>query len=473
MKAQTERPLYEQIYEYIKEEIRKGSLAAGTRLPSTRELAEHLKVSRSTTQMAYDQLTAEGYIETVPYKGCYVMKIDELVEVEPELPKEFWVEPEQEASGAFVDFSPRGIDLTSFPYNAWRKVTRNTLVDDNKEMFLTGSPQGEPGLREAIRAYLHSARGVNCAAEQIIIGAGSEYLLMLLSRMLGQGRRIAMVNPTYRQAYRVFESLGYDMAPVEMDRYGMDVGRLEESEADVAYIMPSHQYPMGIVMPVKRRQELLTWAAKSGNRYIIEDDYDSEFRYRGKPIPAMQGMDSAGKVIYIGTFSKSIAPAIRVGYLVLPGALLHIYKEQYSFYASTVSRIDQKIIYQFLVEGHYERHLNRMRAIYKSKHDCLLGELKKMEAFFQIEGEFAGLHVLLNDKKDRGEKWLVDMARMAGVCVYGLSAYYIGDSPSINRSTIVLGYARLTEEQIRQGIARLYAAWCGKTECTESMRGCQ
>lgn len=464
MKAQAERPLYEQIYEYIKGEIRKGSLAAKTRLPSTRELAEHLKVSRSTTQMAYDQLSAEGYIETVPYKGCFVLKIDELVEVEPEITKGFLVEPERKEPAAFVDFSPRGIDLTSFPYNAWRKVTRNTLVDDNKEMFLTGSPQGEIGLREAIRAYLHSARGVNCRAEQIIIGAGSEYLLMLLSRILGQGRRIAMENPTYRQAYLVLESLGYDMASVKMDRYGMEVGLLEESGADVAYIMPSHQYPMGIVMPVKRRQELLSWASKKPGRYIIEDDYDSEFRYRGKPIPAMQGMDSAGKVIYIGTFSKSIAPAIRVGYLVLPKELLHIYKERYSFYASTVSRIDQKIIYQFLVEGHYERHLNRMRAIYKSKHDLLLGELKKMEGFFQIEGEFAGLHVLLNDEKKREERWLVDQARTAGVCVYGLSAYYIGDSPSVDCSTIVLGYARLTEDQIRQGIARLYSVWCNKTE---------
>lgn len=462
LKSQTEKPLYEQIYEYIKGEIRRGSLAEGIRLPSTRVLAEHLKVSRSTTQMAYDQLTAEGYIETVPYRGCFVLKMEELVEAGPKLSKDvFLTEPEREVSAADVDFSPRGIDLTSFPYNAWRKVTRNTLVDDNKEMFLTGSPQGEPGLREAIGSYLHSARGVNCRAEQIIVGAGSEYLLMLLSQILGRDRRIAMENPTYRQAYLVFESLGYDMIPVEMDRYGMSVELLEDSKADVAYIMPSHQYPMGIVMPVKRRQELLSWAAKNQKRYIIEDDYDSEFRYRGKPIPAMQGMDVSEKVIYIGTFSKSIAPAIRIGYLVLPESLLRIYKEKYGFYASTVSRIDQKILYQFLVEGHYERHLNRMRAIYKSKHDLLLGELKKMEAFFQVEGEFAGLHVLLRDKKNRGEKWLVDTAKGAGICVYGLSEYVIGQEPACSRSTIVLGYARLTEQQICQGIARLYSVWCG------------
>ena len=375
LKAQAGKPMYEQIYEYIKEEIRKGSLAAGTRLPSTRILAEHLKISRSTSQMAYDQLVSEGYIETIPCKGYFVLKIDELVEVEPETKMGFLVEPEQQEAELDVDFSPRGIDLTSFPYNAWRKVTRATLMDDDKEMFLTGSPQGEPGLREAIRGYLHSARGVNCTADQIIIGAGSEYLMMLLTQILGTSRTIAMENPTYRQAYRVFESLGCQMKPVEMDAHGMNVRLLEESGADIAYVMPSHQYPMGVVMPVKRRQELLSWAGRGEKRYLIEDDYDSEFRYRGKPVPALQGMDIQGKVIYMGTFSKSIAPAIRVGYLVLPAPLLAVYKRKCGFYASTVSRIDQKIIYQFLTEGHYERHLNRMRAIYKGKHDMLMSEL--------------------------------------------------------------------------------------------------
>ena len=264
--------MYEQIYEYIKEEIRKGSLAAGTRLPSTRIMAEHLKISRSTSQMAYDQLVSEGYIETIPCKGYFVLKIDELVEVEPETKMGFLVEPEQQEAELDVDFSPRGIDLTSFPYNAWRKVTRATLMDDDKEMFLPGSPQGEPGLREAIRGYLHSARGVNCTADQIIIGAGSEYLMMLLTQILGAGRTIAMENPTYRQAYRVFESLGCQMKPVEMDAHGMNVRLLEESGVDIAYVMPSHQYPTGVVMPVKRRQELLSWAGRGEKRYLIEDD---------------------------------------------------------------------------------------------------------------------------------------------------------------------------------------------------------
>ena len=462
LKTQSEEPLYEQIYRYMKEEIRKGNLKAMTRLPSTRALAEHLKVSRSTTQMAYEQLVSEGYIEPVPCKGYFVTGIEELVEVPQETKEEFLKDSGETEAAYQVDFSPRGIDLNHFPYNAWRKVTRNTLVDDKKELFLAGHPQGEPALREAVRGYLHSARGVNCHKDQIIVGAGSEYLLMLLSRILGVGKKIAMENPTYKQAYRVLDGLGYQVLPVDMDRYGLNVQHLEESGADLAYVMPSHQYPMGIVMPVKRRQELLNWAGRAKERYLIEDDYDSEFRYKGKPIPALQGMDTAGKVIYIGTFSKSIAPAIRVSYMVLPLKLLELYQMRAGFYASTVSRIDQNILYQFLMDGYYERHLNRMRAIYKAKHDTLLAELKQLEPEFSVKGEYAGLHVLLTSEEGRDEKWLLEQAEKAGVKVYGLSSYLIDSVWKCSLFTVVLGYANLTEEEIKSGVMLLKNAWCGK-----------
>lgn len=456
--AHSAKPLYEQIYAHIRGEIRSGGLKAGDRVPSTRILAEHLKVSRSTTQMAYDQLLAEGYIESRPYRGYFVARMEELVEAGPE--KEDVMETSEPVpSGSRVDFSPRGIDLDSFPYNTWRKLSRNTLVDDNKEMFHSGNHQGEPGFREAIRSYLHSARGVNCSAEQIIVGAGSEYLLMLLSQILGQNRRIAMENPTYKQAYRVFHSLGYPVCPVEMDSFGMEPGLLERSEADVAYVMPSHQFPTGIVMPVGRRQELLKWAAAGADRYLIEDDYDSEFRYKGKPIPALQGMDRMGRVIYLGTFSKCIAPAIRVSYLVLPMELLKRYREQTGFYASTVSRIDQNILYQFLAQGHFERHLNRMRAIYKAKHDALLAAIRPLEQDFDISGEYAGIHILMTGKRGQQEEELIRRAADAGVRVYGLSSYYIHPEHNLHPATVVLGYASLSMEQIDVGARLLLDCW--------------
>ena len=456
---QSRSPLYEQIYQYMKEEIRGGRMAAGGRLPSTRILAANLKVSRSTTQMAYEQLLSEGYIEALPCRGYFVCRIEELVEVHNKEESPFSEKQGQRKEPYLVDFSPRGIDLDSFPFNTWRKLSRNTLVDDNKEMFAVGDPQGEYGLRAAIGDYLHSARGVNCRPEQILIGAGSEYLLMLLSQLLGRDTGIALENPTYRQAYRVLKSLGHQVFPVKMDRYGMEISALEESKAMAAYVMPSHQYPTGIVVPVKRRQELLGWACKKADRYVIEDDYDSEFRYKGRPIPALQGMDQAGKVIYLGTFSRSIAPAIRVGFMVLPEPLLARYRMQAGFYACTVSRIDQNVLYHFITGGYYERHLNRMRAVYKGKHDALLGGLKELENIFQIRGEYAGIHVLLTHRKGMEEEKLVERAAQAGVKVYGMSGSVIGEEKDLVPSTVILGYASLKEEEICKGCRLLNEAW--------------
>lgn len=459
---QSKKPLYEQIYVYIRDEIRAGNLKAGDRLPSTRVLAEHLKVSRSTTQMAYEQLLAEGYMEARPYRGYFVSTMGDLVQVEQHFAEQMEMQREdQKKDGNFtdwIDFSPRGIDLDSFPYNAWRKLSKNTLVDDNKEFFHSGNHQGEPGLRNVIRDYLHSARGVNCTSEQIIIGAGSEYLLMLLSQILDRPLSIAMENPTYKQAYRVFRSLGIDVCPISMDANGMDPTVLEQSQVQAAYVMPSHQYPTGIIMPVRRRQELLRWAEALDERYLIEDDYDSEFRYKGKPIPALQGMDRKGKVIYLGTFSKSIAPAIRVSYMVLPMELLQRYRDKAGFYASTVSRIDQNILYQFLAQGHFERHLNRMRGIYKGKHDALLTALRPLEQTFHVQGEYAGLHILMTDKKGRSEKELIELAEQNHVQVYGVSGYYIEQKEEKN-GTVVLGFATLDEKEITEGVRRLILCW--------------
>ena len=291
------------------------------------------------------------------------------------------------------------------------------------------------------------------------MGAGSEYLLMLLSQILEGKHVIAMENPTYKQAYRVFQSLGYEVCPVEIDANGMEPELLAKSGANAAYVMPSHQFPTGIVMPVGRRQELLKWAVETPDRYIIEDDYDSEFRYRGKPIPALQGMDRSGRVIYLGTFSKCIAPAIRVSYLVLPMQLLARYRSQTSFYASTVSRIDQNILYQFLSGGYFERHLNRMRAIYKTKHDLLMEQIEPLRERFEIRGEYAGIHILLTSQKGESEEELIQKAAEAGVKVYGLSSYFIHPEHDHRPATVVLGYASLNEAQIMEGVRLLMECW--------------
>lgn len=447
------RPMYEQIYEYIKGEIQSGGLAFREKLPSTRKLSSYLQVSRSTVELAYEQLVSEGYIESAPCRGYFVSELDGLFiqnqrEEQKPLPDE--APPDQYA----YDFSPNGVDLDSFPHNVWRKLSREILMDDNKELFMLGAPMGEEVLRRAIAVYLHQARGVNCQPWQIIIGAGTDYLLMLLCAVWGRGHKIAMENPTYRRAYRVLQGLSNEMTVANMDKDGMSVRELEESGADVAYVMPSHQYPLGTVMPLKRRMQLLKWAGEKEGRYIIEDDYDSEFRYKGKPIPTLQGYDSRERVIYLGTFSKSIAPAIRISYLVLPKELYKQYLEKGKIFSSTVSRVDQMIVAKFLQEGYYERHLNKMRAIYKSRHDCLIEELRKIPKA-RILGENAGVHLLLELENGMTEKEAIEGARQEGIRIYGLSDYYVENPLAARKPTIILGYANLKEGQIQTAVEKL------------------
>ena len=449
-------PLYEQIYDYIKTDIQSGRIPYGEKLPSTRFLSKHLEVSRSTVELAYEQLLSEGYIESVPYKGFFVAQIDELYHLKKDKPQ-----PQRERKEARryrYDFTPNGVDLKSFPYNVWRKLSKDILLDDRTELFRSGDSQGEYGFRSAICSYLYQARGVDCTPDQIIVGAGSDYILMLLGMILGMDHTIAFEDPTYKQAYRMAGGMSYNCIPVSMDKNGMKVTELEKSGADIAYVTPSHQYPTGVIMPIRRRMELLKWACEEQGRYIVEDDYDSEFRYKGKPIPALKGYDASEKVIYLGTFSKSIAPAIRLSYMVLPKPLLEAYEQKARFVNSTVSKVDQLIVQKFIEEGYYERHLNKTRALYKSRHDVLIEELRPMADICTISGENAGVHLLLTFQNGMTEEELIDRAAREDIRVYGLSDYRIKENCK-EKATILLGYANLTEEQIRKAARLLRDCW--------------
>lgn len=451
--------LYEQIYEHIRQEIREGKLLAGERLPSTRSLAEYLQVARSTVEYAYDQLLSEGYIESRPYRGYFVCSLEDLFQLEEnQFRREVEFSGEKKEREEYrYDFSPNEIDMTYFPFGVWKKITKNILTDGNSELFSQGEPQGDYDLRLTITRYLHSSRGVNCTPEQIVVGAGNDYLLMLLEKILGRQIKIAMENPTYKRACQIFESFAYEIVTVDMDENGMKVSMLTESDVNAAYVMPSHQFPTGTVMPIGRRRELLKWADKGDCRFLIEDDYDSEFRYRGKPIPSLQSSDEHGRVIYLGTFSKAIAPAIRVSYMVLPKKLLKKYKEQCYFYSCTVSRIDQRILNEFIRDGYFERHLNKMRKHYRSKHDVLLECLKPFEEEFEISGEHAGLHILLTARKNAPEEYYIQSAAKRRVRVYGLSDSLVARANS--KATILLGFGGLKEDEIVQGVNLLKEVW--------------
>ena len=449
-------PLYEQIYDYIKTDIQSGRIPYGEKLPSTKFLSKHLEVSRSTVELAYEQLLSEGYIESVPYKGFFVAQIDELYHLKKDKPQP--QKERKEARRYRYDFTPNGVDLKSFPYNVWRKLSKDILMDDRTELFRSGDSQGEYGFRSAICSYLYQARGVDCTPDQIIVGAGSDYILMLLGMILGMDHTIAFEDPTYKQAYRMAGGMSYNCIPVSMDKNGMKVTELEKSGADIAYVTPSHQYPTGVIMPIRRRMELLKWACEAQGRYIVEDDYDSEFRYKGKPIPALKGYDASDKVIYLGTFSKSIAPAIRLSYMVLPKPLLEAYEQKARFVNSTVSKVDQLIVQKFIEEGYYERHLNKTRALYKSRHDVLIEELRPMADICTISGENAGVHLLLTFQNGMTEEELIDRAAKEDIRVYGLSDYRIKENCK-EKATILLGYANLTEEQIRKAARLLRDCW--------------
>lgn len=448
-------PLYEQIYRYIKNEISAGNLSAGDKLPSARNLALNIQVSRNTIDMAYGQLLSEGYIDSISKKGYYVNQVTNLVHISSHN-SSTEIQNKVAKKNYKYSFSPFSIDLNSFPYNTWRKLSKNCMNDANKDLFLLGANNGDLGLRIAIKKYIHDSRGVNCDAEQIVIGAGADYLLQLLAQLFNKSNRIAFENPTYKQAYKIFKGFGFKTQGIFIDENGINIDELKKSNSSIVYVTPSHQYPLGIVMPIKRRLELLAWCNEpESSRYIIEDDHDSEFRYKGKPIPSLQSLDNNSKVIYLGTFSRAIAPAIRIGYMVLPKPLLDIYNKLFSHYSSTVSRIDQTIIKNFIEEGHFERHLNKMRKIYKCKHDTMLNALKIFKNNIETNGENAGLHLVITFKYNISEDKLIKIASDNSIHLFGLNKHYIKTPPAAF-PTILLGYANLSEQEIYEGISYLY-----------------
>lgn len=450
-------PIYEQIYDYIKKEIKNKNLPIHAKLPSTRNLSRHLGISRNTVDMAYAQLVSEGYIEAVAKSGYYITEVTDLTNLAQQKP--YQSKQIKNVTTYQYDFSPFAIDIKSFPYNIWRKLQKDCMNDSNNDLFLLGDNQGDIPLREAIALYLHSSRGVNCNYEQILVGAGADYLLLLLAQILkltSKDLSIAMENPSYKRAYDIFSGMDIPVLPVELDQSGLTLEPLYSTSPNIVYVTPSHQYPLGIVMPVKRRLELLKWASLKPQRYIIEDDHDSEFRYKGKPIPALQGMDTLDKVIYLGTFSRSIAPAIRVGYMVLPKDLLQLYQANVSYYSSTVSRVDQYILTRFIRDGYFERHLNRIRTLYKNKHDIVIQSLKLFKDKITIEGEHAGLHLVVRFPTIDSEETILEKSKKSGIKLYGLSRHYITSDHKKEVPALLLGYANLSEDSIKKGIELLY-----------------
>lgn len=449
-------PLYQQLYHQIREQVLSGKLPADSRLPSVRELAVELSTSRNTVEGAYQELYAEGYIYSKPRSGYFVSALDQdtapLSLTHKRRDRSRFPEPPHRYA---YDFHPARLDPKSFPAALWRKCYIDSLRESSGELSLYCDPQGEWRLRSSIRSYLERSRGVICDPDQIIVCAGLQHSLEIVAQLLkGTHSVVAVEDPGYPLPRSVFSNHSYQVSAVPVGACGLDLEILKAGNSTVAYVTPSHQLPLGHVMPVANRLKLIEWA-ESGGKYIIEDDYDSELRYHGKPIPSLQGLRPGGNIIYSGTFSKILSPALRLSYLVLPHSLMANYRRLFRNYFSTVSMLEQRTLAKFMEQGHWERHVRRMRTVYQKKHDTLL---RAIEHHFGtravVVGQGAGLHVVLQLPGNAiGEAEIIERARQRGIGLFPFTATCAaGKSDS---TMLLLGFGGMTADQIEQGIALL------------------
>lgn len=454
-------PYYLQLYQFIRDEISEGRFLPGTRLPSIRQCAEHLRLSRNTIETAYQQLLAEGYLISRPRLGLFVAEIEQ--DFSKQAGKAHTVfqqtSPFVPATSFRYDFRNGEIDVNHFPLAVWRRLTHQCLTEEENHLLHYGDPQGEIGLRLEIAKYLHQSRGVKCRPEQIVIGAGIQYLLGLLCQLFQPDiSAIAVEEPGYVGAKSVFQNHRMKLYPIPLEEDGLHLGELGSSGARAVYITPSHQFPCGMVLPIAKRIKLLQWA-EANDGVIIEDDYDGEFRYYQKPIPSLQGLDHTGRVIYLGTFSKSLLPGIRMSYMILPERLLEVYHQRFANYEQTVSRIHQRTVQLFMEQGHWGRHIRKMRVLYQRKLDILVDSVQQeMADWARLIGTDAGLHVLLELTRHVPLDECLARAEQLQVKVYPTSPLWLSPFP-YQLPTLMLGYGSVPEANIREGIRRLAKAF--------------
>ena len=485
MESHGDLALYEYLYRCIRHDIAHGKVEPGQKLPSKRALAKQLGVSLITIEAAYDQLVAEGYIRSRERCGYYACDLAPAAKIEEQGNVRFRTATETRANRRreghasnpngpqpisqneehlerrtgyrpsdadfapslnglapharnapsdaplLADFTHSTLATTMLPYSAWAKAVRRTLSDESAASLAeAASAAGSPELRSAIADHLRQYRGMDVSPDQVVIGAGSQTLYQLLVQLLGRTRRYAVEDPGYPLLTRMYEQQDAQVAHIGLDDSGIDIDALEASDASVAHIMPSHQFPTGIVTTAARRRELLNWA-REGDRYLIEDDYDSEFRMAGRPIPSLFGIDAAERVLYLNSFAKSLGAAFRMAYLVLPPQLAQRFREQLGFYANTVSPLDQLALARFIEQGHYDRHVNRLRTHARKTQDALVNALH--EAFgnrIAFAGLNDGLHFIMQLESERDERELATAAEAAGIRIAPLSSFAGTASPS-------------------------------------------
>ncbi|MDU4694898.1 MULTISPECIES: MocR-like pyridoxine biosynthesis transcription factor PdxR [Paenibacillus] len=466
---------YVEIYESFKQEIIAGSFQEEQRLPSIRKLAEFLGISTTPVELAYQQLIAEGFIESRPKRGYFVVKLPEPYQAlelsgkkpgrellpEPALQKAHPAPDAESTEVPLYDFHLSKNDFSLFPFTTWKKLHNPLFRPESADLLFYGDAQGDPGLRREIAGYLNRFRGVHASPDRIVIGAEQHLLLLLLGQMLkGEIHSVAVEEPGYRIVPAALAALDFTVHPIPLDKHGLRPDLLRTSGARIASVSPSHQFPTGLVMPLSRRLELLEWA-QAVDGYLIEDDYGGEFRYQGKPVPALQGLVPNDRVIYLGGFSQVLLPDICIHYLVLPEHLVARFHalRRHTLFEASASGIHQRTLQRFMQEGHFERHIRRMRNLYRKKNRQLVASL----AFHfgeraAVTGDSAGLHVILSLRSRLPEAQLLQMARQAGVRIAS-AAFFWNAPPETEQKSFMLGFGGIAAEQIDEGVARLHQAW--------------
>lgn len=453
-------PLYEQLYHALADEIRSGQRAPGTALPGRRTMAAQQGVSINTVDSAYQMLAAEGLAEARPRSGFYVQKTYGMLHSRQVHPTPMPSTPEPAVSVPRYDLSTGSVDTDLFPARSWGRIQKEMLYQ-RPELLQRGEMQGDEPLRVQIARYLSAYRGVDCTPEQIVVGAGIEYLLGCLAHLFADSTA-AVENPGYSRTRAVLQNNGIPCRLVDIDQEGLSAEALEESGANLCYLTPSHHFPTGVTMPAPRRAQILAWAAAQPGRYILEDDYDSEFRFDTRPLPSLQGMAGPdGPVVYLTTFSKSLAPGIRIACMVLPRGLLARYRQDFAVYANTVGRFDQQTLAQFMADGYFTRHLARMRLVYKRRMEAFAAALRRHLPGVTLGSVHSGLHFLLTLSGAGGESAMVEAAAREGVRLRGLREYYLARPEHCPPDTVVAGYSALKEEDIPAVAAALARAWMG------------
>jgi len=460
---ESSNPLYMQIYEQIKGQIITEQILGGSKLPSIRALSVTLNVSKNTVESAYMQLSSEGYIESKPGSGFFSLKLDSMellkqdsIIVENARQIKTIVTKQDEVNNYKYNFRDRCLSAQEFPLQIWKKLSNQCLPYINIENLTTYNAKwGERGLQVELMKYLKKSRGVSCNPEQIIISSGMEYSLSLLCQLFRKDfNHVAMEDPGYMVARDIFNNNGYNVIPIGLEKDGINIEELNSSSAKAVYVTPSHQFPMGSVLPIKKRLQLLEWA-KRKDGIIIEDDYDSEFRYNSRSIPSLQSIDSLDCVVYMGTFSKSLSPSIRISYMVLPQSLLEKYDKLFNWYHVTVPYIHQKILQQFMHLGHWDRHLRRIHVNSNRKHDLLIHTIREyMRKDIIIHGENSGLHILLEFNNRFSEEEIIEKAKNNSILVSPVSTFWIRKD-KYTKNMIMLGFGGMPEKDIVEGIKAL------------------